>query len=69
MAYYRCHPTPEQFSELLGIVRDRLPDQVYQEVLPEIQEQLLDDMEMGATENAELARMFPGNEPPEPNGQ
>jgi hypothetical protein len=59
LAHYRCHPTPEQFSDLLIAVRERLPDQVFGEVLPEIQEQLLDDMEMGVTENASLARLFP----------
>jgi HEAT repeat protein len=65
MAYYQCRAPVEKLRELLREVQSRLPDPVFEEVLPEIQEQILDDLEVGTLDEEGFEGIFPrGDGPP-----
>ena len=64
MAYYQCRAPVEKLRELLRKVQSRLPDPVFEEVLPEIQEQILDDLEVGTLDEEGFEGIFPKNDDP-----
>ena len=57
----QCDPPPEKARDLQTAVAEMLPDPIFEEVIPDIEDRFLDDLELG--DGDEDIRGLFGNDP------